>query len=401
MKFFWGEHAKENGYLLAIPAGQRGCEWWSAVGARHVLDVVRTVKRVYNVDDDQVFATGFSDGGSGSFFLALTHPTTFAGFIPLNGHLAVTQAQGLQVHLINLRNRPLYVVNTEKDSLYPAASVGPIVDAMAPLAIDVLWHVIPEFTHNPMYMATERPLIAAWMDVTRRAPRPARVTWAGTATAPKRVDWLEVVSLSEAGAGDAAPDPNPELPPGRVRIGITLDQAFAGPGVKVGGVADDTPAAAIGLEVGDVIVGLDETAIRGIRDLRAALGRKTWGEAFTLEVQRGDEAMALEGAFPAASPRAVFRRGTPWGFVEARESGNGIDVEARGVTRLALYLDREQTQGDDVVVRVNDVEVHRGPVAPDLAFVLARAAEDRDRAKVYAARLEIEVPAPDAEPAGD
>ncbi len=309
MKFFWGDHARAHGYLLALPSGQAGAEWWSPVGVRHVLDIVRTVKRVYNVDDDRVFATGFSDGGSGSFYMALTNPTPFAGFIPLNGHLAVTQAKGLQVHLANLRNRPLYVVNTEKDSLYPAASVGPIVEAMAPLGIDVLWHSIPDFTHNPMYMATERPVIAAWMNATVRKPRPPRVTWQGTADAAGRVDWLEVTAVSSEGADGAFPDPNPTLPAGRVRIGVNVDQAFEGPGVKVSGITDDSPASAMGVVAGDVIVGLDDAEIQGMRELRHGARREELRRRLRPAPPPGRRGGGTRGLIPrGSSPRGVRAR---------------------------------------------------------------------------------------------
>ena len=125
--------------------------------------MIQGVKRDYNVDENLVVATGFSDGASGSYYLALTHPTPFAAFVPLNGHLAVTQAGGLQTHLLNLLNKPLYVVNTENDSLYPSASVKPLVEALQELGADLVWRDIPEFTHNPMYLPQERPAIWTWL----------------------------------------------------------------------------------------------------------------------------------------------------------------------------------------------------------------------------------------------
>ena len=94
MKFFWGEHAAEHGYLLALPTGQTGAEWWGDVGSHNVLTMIDRIRREYNVDENLVFATGFSDGGSGSYYLALTWPTRFAGFIPLNGHPGVAGRAG-------------------------------------------------------------------------------------------------------------------------------------------------------------------------------------------------------------------------------------------------------------------------------------------------------------------
>jgi hypothetical protein len=311
MKFFWGEHAQEHGYLLAIPTGQTGAEWWTAVGARNVLDVIQGVKRDYNVDENLVVATGFSDGASGSYYLALTHPTPFAAFIPLNGHLAVTQAGGLQTHLLNLLNKPLYAVNTENDSLYPSASVKPLVEALRELDADLVWRDIPDFTHNPMYLPQERPAIWTWLQQKRRDPHPKTVRWQGTSDAPHRVHWLDVTDVRDVANDADFPDPNPPLSHGRVLLGVSVDQAFEGPGVKIDTVSEDSPAAEAGLEEGDVIVAIDDVEIVGLRELRAALGGKSFGDAFTLRFRRGEEVQTVEGSFPEATPAPAFRRAKP------------------------------------------------------------------------------------------
>ena len=397
MKFFWAEHAAEHGYFLALPTGQTRAEWWTRIGARNVLDIVRTVKRDFNIDENRVIATGFSDGASGSFYLALTRTTPFAGFLPLNGHLAVTQARGLQTHLLNLLNKPLYVVNTEKDSLYPSASVTPIIDALRPLGAKLVWRDIPEFTHNPMYLPNERPAIWEWMQDVERGPHPTRAVWQGAGMAPRRVHWLNVTHLEAVGNDEEFEDPNPEMPVGRVLIGVNIDQAFEGPGVKVTNVTDDSPASAAGLQPGDVIVGMDDVDIEGLDDLRRVLGAKSFGDDFEIHYKRGEEIHHEKGSFPEAKPRRAFRRPQPWSAVDATVKDNVFEVKVARVGHFDLFLSDQLIDfAKPIVVKVNGETVHEAVVKPDLAFLLEQAAWDEDRTMLYQAKLRVEVPRKDA-----
>jgi pimeloyl-ACP methyl ester carboxylesterase len=396
MKFFWGKQAEEHGFFLALPSGQTGAEWWTEVGAGNVLAILDTVKREYDVDENRVFATGFSDGGSGCYYLALTHPTPFAGFVALNGHPSVAQLGGLQGHVGNLRNTPIYAVNTENDSLYPSKGLAPFYAALANLRAPVVYRDLPGWSHNPMYLEGEngeRPRIWNWIEGVRRNPRPERIWWAGAAGAPSRVHWLANVRVGETESDADLPDPNPDLPPGRPRIGVQVDQTFAGPGVKVSEVIENTPASAIGLEPGDVIVRMGDEEIPDLRALRAALGRLEPGRTFEMTITRPGMTIRKTGRFADAEPRPVFRRGRPSGNIEATARGNVFEVRSAGITAFDLYLDEAMVDLDEpIVVKVNGQVAFEGRVSRDLRFMFERAARDNDRTTLYAAKLTVRVP---------
>ncbi len=389
MKFFWAEHAAEKDFILAIPAGEKGAEWWTGVGSGNVLSVLAETRRLYNVDENRVFATGFSDGGSGSFYLALAAPTPFAGVIPLNGHVAVAQAGGLEVHLRGFANVPVYAVSTTDDQLYPSAGMKPIIDAMRELGAAVTWREIPDFGHDPSYLPGERPAIAAWMAEQRRDPHPKAVVWEGAGGG--RVRWLRVTAVGGR-KGAEFPDVNPKLPPGRIRIGVVIDQAFEGPGVMVTEVQEGMPAAALGIEEGDILVGFDGKEIGDITDLQGMLRGKTFGDAFKLRLQRGAETIEKEGRFPDARPEDAFRRGKPFGTIRAEAKDNVVDVRADGIAAFELYLGEPLFDlSKPVVVKVNGEVVHSGVVPMDLKFLAEQAATDDDRTMIYLARLPITV----------
>jgi hypothetical protein len=184
-----------------------------------------------------------------------------------------------------------------------------------------------------------------------------------------------------------------------VRLGVTLDPEFAGPGVLVKAVAEGSPAAVAGVVPEDVLVAVDGTDVADARGLRTVLAGKTHGSAFRLRLRRGAETVEKEGRFPDAGPEPAFARRGPFGTVDVRRTGNTFEATCANVSAFDLLVgvgtvDLEQP----VVVRVNGAEVSRGTLAPDLSLLLDRAGEDDDPALLYLARIPVRLP--DPAPAG-
>ncbi|MFI5401707.1 MAG: PDZ domain-containing protein [Planctomycetota bacterium] len=388
MKFFWAEEAETQGWFLAIPSGEKGAEWWTAVGSGNVLSILDKARSTYDIDENLVFATGFSDGGSGSFYLGLAAPHRLAGIIPLNGHIGVAQAGGLEVHLRTLRNIPIYAVNTENDRLYPPDSMKPLIDALKDLGAPVTWREIAGFGHDPSYLPAERPAITGWIVATRRDPQPKSIVWEGTG--PCRIRWLNVTELGSTRNEAPFPDINPKLPPSHPRIGVVVDEEFAGTGVLVREVQGGSPAADAGIAAGDVLLGIDDKGIGDMADLQRVLRGKKPGDGFKLRLRRGEETLEKQGMFPEARPEPAFRRGQAYGSIQAEVKDNVVEVRARGIRAFELLpCEPLFDLSKPVTVRVNGQTVHAGVVAPDLRFLAEQAAADADRTVIPLARLKI------------
>ncbi len=391
-RFYWGKQAEQHGFFHLIPSGQGGAEWWSRVGSHNVLAQIDRLRCSYKIDPNRVFSTGFSDGASGSFYLALTHPTRFAGFVPLNGHVAVARAGGLQVHLQGLVNKPLYVINTDKDSLYPAKSVSPFIAAMKGLGVDIDYTMVEGFGHEPSYLPKERPLIWSWIRKQKRQPHPERILWQGSGDAPARVHWLEVLGVDAGLKGAKFADPNPMMKPSRVRLGVQLDRAFAGPGCRLSLVTDASPAKAAGLKKGDVLLAMNGVEIKSMQTLRALLGRVNFGSTFTLRVARGEKILALKGEFPAVAAKPAFPRNKPFGSIEAKRQGNRVALRSSGISRVALLLSPEVFDFEKPLkLTVNGRDLREVKLQRDPRFLLEQAHRDQDPSMLYAARLELDL----------
>ncbi|MBN2718057.1 MAG: prolyl oligopeptidase family serine peptidase [Deltaproteobacteria bacterium] len=63
-----------------------GSSGYYALGERDVLDVIDIVKKRYRIDENRIYITGASMGGTGAARLALHYPDLFAAAVPLCGY---------------------------------------------------------------------------------------------------------------------------------------------------------------------------------------------------------------------------------------------------------------------------------------------------------------------------
>ena len=168
-------------------------------------------------------------------------------------------------------------------------------------------------------------------------------------------------------------------------------------GVLVASVVDGSPAAAAGLEAGDVIMAFDGEAIDTIRDLTRAVAAAGPNREIVLELWRGEQTTTRHvqlGANPdvvAAAPRKAS------GADAASESELGLSLAPLTADARQRYAIDDETAGVLVVgvardtaaaakgLRRGDVILRVGPEAvaqPADVVRQVRAARDDDRASV-------------------
>ena len=388
----WVKEAKREKFIYILPLGQKGAEWWTEVGAQNILSILKEVKRMYNVNENKVFVSGFSDGGSGSYYMALNHSTPFAGFLPLNGHPGVAQAGGNPVYLPNLSNKPLYVVNTGKDPLYPADKIKPYIEKMREAGAEVIFRVYKKIGHRLDYAKKEKPLMIEFMRETERNPFPSKLTWETASESLGRVHWIRIDSIADIGNNAEFKDYNPIIKTRRVKIGVYIDTKFKGEGVRIEKIAKNTLAESLKLRQGDVIIGLDDKKIKNIKDLREILSKKSPGDSVEIIITRDGERLIFKGRFKPFKPRPAFDREKLSGRIAAEVKGNRIDVRVKNIAKYTLFISRDQFDlSKDIEVYTNGRLSFKGRVKPNLEFILREAAENMDREMIYDNKIEIKV----------
>src|SRR5262249_57842505 len=117
------------------------------------------------------------------------------------------------------------------------------------------------------------------------------------------------------------------------------------------------------------------------------------GGAVRGEYRRGQANHSFSVPVPERPRVPLFKRTGPAGRLEVKATGNRIDVTARAVARYTLLIRRGMFDLDQPIqVVTNGAESWSARVKPDLAFMLAQAAEGDDRSTVSCAKIQIPVP---------
>jgi dienelactone hydrolase len=186
--------------IYVHPNGFAGSEWWHVTQVDNILRLVDRIKRRYNVDESRIYLTGISDGGTGAYYMAMKDPTVWSAFLPLNGSIKVlsnpsVRADG-ELFATNLTNRPFYIVNGEKDPLYPVPHVATHVDAFKQLGVSLVFRPQANAGHDTSWWPYERSLFEQYVKQKPREVQPARVSWQTERTDRfNRADWLVIDTL--------------------------------------------------------------------------------------------------------------------------------------------------------------------------------------------------------------
>ncbi len=87
----WEKIADEVGAIVVAPEAHTpyagGFTWGIMEHAEYtILSAIKRARKMYNIDATKIVLTGFSQGGSMSFYVGLRHPSLIAGVIPMSGH---------------------------------------------------------------------------------------------------------------------------------------------------------------------------------------------------------------------------------------------------------------------------------------------------------------------------
>ncbi len=379
-----GERVDTNGFIVVSPSAHSGVDWFSPAGVALVRGALADAKARWHIDANRVFVTGFSDGASGCYHLLAHDPGPYAAFLPMMGHPAFTRMRGGPTYAADVQSRPVFAVNGAKDALYPSATVKPLIEGLKRAGCAITWKDLPEGTHSLTHMAE------VWDELWAFARAHPRQTTGKekhlTCFDPKRggrLDWIEIVRVDPKAKGDPEHAPRELKLPRRVMLGVRLDPAFPGPGLRIASVEEASPAGEGGMlagdvlrKVGDTVLGRRVMAIVALRQFLSVAG-DTKTKRLTVTVERDGKETVLEitARIPAAGglPRpAVLGYDVPAGRVAARrETRSKITIFTHQVGALRLHLSEALVDlGRPLEIYVNGRRRFQGAVKPDVAYAL-------------------------------
>ncbi len=387
--------AESNNWLILFPFGNIDTSWWDLPGVRNIQTQIRTLKTMFNIDDDRIYITGFSDGGSGSFFLAMSAPDDFASFYPLNGFLSVgSMVTKTPSFLPNLRNRRVNAINTDLDRLYPTRRTRLVMDLAVDAGANLLYKEYWGIGHSFDYADDEIPIMFESMEIQPRDIFQPSIYWETWTPDYGKCDWLEILEIdSTMSLADWHEEYQIQLPDDRISFGFFPDDDFDYDGIMVYNLADGkTTAREMGLQQHDLIIKMDGIAIHSLDEMDSLKTFKQRGDSVSLTVKRYDEEVTLYGQFPDTTYYDAIVYSKPSGAVQAKYFGNEFVLETSRVKKLALYLHPRMVNFENPVkVIINNKVMFDDNIEIDREFMTDNFLRNRDRTALWAKKLEFEL----------
>jgi predicted esterase len=390
------------GFLIILPTGSKGATWWDKTGAANVLAQVNYAKRRYNVDPDRIFLWGFSDGGSGAYWMAMNRPTAWAGFIAYSGNLLTASGGPYQIYPANMSNRPVLAANGGRDPspYYNGWYMKEWIDQLRQGGVSIDWKSFPQAGHDTRYLTDDRPRFDKFVLNTRRATKPSQVAWETSNAETGRCDWLRIDQIKDVGNNADIKDANllsltgPPIPAG---LFGNIDITFKGSGLRISRVTDDSLEHKAGFQANDVIVKFEGKDVKTPQDLNQIYVDKIFpnkksGDSLSGEYERGGQTFKFTLQTAKAERQPIYKRDQPTGAIRVRVEGNHIAVNVRNVAKYKLLIDRQHFDlATPIHVLTNGKESFNAIIRPDLRFMLTQSSEDDDPSRVYCGRIEVEV----------
>jgi pimeloyl-ACP methyl ester carboxylesterase len=158
----------KNGYILAAPEWTRGLSatcTYSAEEHALVQDVIRDLRRRFQIDSDRVFLLGVGEGGNLAYDIGLAHPDLFAGVMPMS---ATPRYFSTSSYWRNAQYLPFYVVTGDHGYANPKQNTNRrIFDQWVPKGYPSLY--IEYKGRGLEWFHGELPYLFDWMARKKRA----------------------------------------------------------------------------------------------------------------------------------------------------------------------------------------------------------------------------------------
>lgn len=194
----WQRVLKGQTYLVVCPIAVD--YWWHTSHAIAFLALKDALKR-YHVDRNRVYITGRSNGGSGTWYMAMHYPDLFAAAAPMAGAPQTGKRRLDYPYLLNLLHVPVYAVHGAADPTIRAKFDRKAVGLMTSAGYDCRLDEIPDGGHGSPHQRL--PQVLAWLATKQRQPHPKRVRFLKQATGATLCYWLFLGRTSRPASIDA------------------------------------------------------------------------------------------------------------------------------------------------------------------------------------------------------
>ena len=196
MNQFFSKFGYLSNTIVIYPQANKDFNWmFPNDGFSMITNMVKDLKRYFNIDDNKVFISGHSNGATGVVSYLLKSPNPFAGFYGFNSNPRIRTGG---TFIKNALNRSYFNVATDKDYYFPVSGHDTLAKLALSLGIDWQNHVYHDFPHwFPQFKESEPAFKLMFEDMKTRARNPFRhnLNWQCDDVKYGRCDWIGIEEL--------------------------------------------------------------------------------------------------------------------------------------------------------------------------------------------------------------
>ena len=168
--------AEEGGYILAAPMGYSTSGWYGIPSAdrrsggrggasdqpanlaelseKDVMNVLKMMRREFNVDEKRIYLSGHSMGAAGTMYLGSKHADIWAAIAPIDGGAKFGRPDILKP----LKNAgvAVLIVQGDKDEVVSVEEARTLAAAMKDMGIEHKYVEMPGISHGPSMTAGQK-----------------------------------------------------------------------------------------------------------------------------------------------------------------------------------------------------------------------------------------------------
>ena len=195
---FWSRTLKGKDYIVVCPVGRD--PWWHT-SYLIALAALKDACERYHVDRNRVYLTGMSNGGNGTWFMAIRYPDLFAAAAPMAGCPQTAKGRVDYPYLLNLLNVPVYACHGAADETISIRFDRKAAELLKAQGYDCHLEEIPDGGHGSPQQRV--PQIVEWFASKQRDPNPSCIRYLKQTAGLKRCYWLLIGKTRQAAVVEA------------------------------------------------------------------------------------------------------------------------------------------------------------------------------------------------------
>jgi len=208
--------AEREGLMLLLPFGRSNTEFMG-IGEVDVLRTIELTKSLYAVDEDKVFLSGASMGGSGTWTIGCHYPHLFAGLSTIAGRFDYylwknldpekltgfkriqTDADYARALAVNLTNLPSFIFHGGADYLVKVQQSRGMFALLNKLGCPTTYKEFEGGDHWIWGDCFNHKPYAEWLRNTKRQSHPKRVRYCTYTLKYNRAYWVRIDRIARWG----------------------------------------------------------------------------------------------------------------------------------------------------------------------------------------------------------